>query len=437
MEWYLVLLLFLGSLVALMATGMPIAFAFLLTNTILMFIFWRGLPGIHQLTRSLFASVSTFILLPIPLFVLMAEILFASGIATKLITTLDKWLGRVPGRLGLLAVGSGTVLSTLTGTSISSTAVLGSVLVPEMEMRGYKKPMSLGPILGSGGLAMMIPPSGMAVLLGAIGEMSVGKLLIAIILPGLLMAALYSTYIITRCKLQPSIAPTYEVTPTPLSEKLLDGARYVLPLGFIIFMVTGLIFMGVATPGESAATGALATFALAACFRKLNWKVLKAAFSATLETTIMLFIIIAGAVAFSQVVAFSGASRGLSEFALGLPLPPVLIIAAMLAVSLFLGMFMALGAIIMLLVPLFVSVVIAFGFDPVWFAVMFLLTLEMGATSPPVGLSLYVMKGVAPPDTTIGDCYRAALPFLGCDLIVVVLILVFPFLAQWLPMLMR
>ncbi len=389
MEWQLMLLLFFGSLIILLALGMPVAFSFLLVNVIFMFIYWGGAAGLRQLVESLFVSVASFTLLPIPLFVLMAEILFASGIATKLINTLDKWLGRVPGRLGLLAVGSGTVLSTLTGTSISSTAVLGAVLVPEMEERGYKKSMSLGPILGSGGLAMMIPPSGMAVLLGAIGEMSVGKLLIAIIIPGLLMGALYGTYIITRCRIQPSIAPAYEVTPTPLSEKLIDGARYVLPLGFIIFMVTGLIFLGVATPGESAATGALSTFILAAFFRKLNWKVLKAALSAALDTTIMLFIIIAGAVAFSQVVAYSGASRGLSEFALGLPLPPVLIIAAMLAVSLFLGMFMALGAIIMLLVPLFIPVVIAFGFDPVWFAVMFLLTLEMGATSP-LTQSMYI-----------------------------------------------
>ncbi len=437
MEWHLVVLLFFGSLIALITTGMPIAFAFLMLNCLFMFIFWGGLPGIHQLTRSIFASVSTFILLPIPLFVLMAEVLFRTGMAPKMMDVVDKWLGRVPGRLGLVAVGSGTLLGTLSGSSAGSTAVLGSVLVPEMERRGYKKPMSLGPILGSGGLAMMIPPSGLAVLVGAIGEMSVGKMLIAIIVPGLLMAVLYATYIITRCWLQPSIAPPYETTRTPLSEKLIDTARYVLPLGFIIFMVTGLIFMGVATPGESAATGALSTFILAACFRRLNWARVKEAVSAALTTCVMIFIIIAGAISFSQVVAYSGASRGMVEFALGLPLPPVLVVAAMLSVCLFLGMFLGSGTIVMLVLPLFIPVLVAFGFDLVWFGVMFLLTLEMAQTSPPVGMGLFVMKGVAPPDTTMGDIYRAGLPFLGCDLIILVLLLVFPIISLWLPALMR
>jgi len=151
----------------------------------------------------------------------------------------------------------------------------------------------------------------------------------------------------------------------------------------------------------------------------------------------MLFMIIAGALAFSQIVAYSGASRALVDFAVGLPLSPIFIIAAMLVVSLFLGMFVNLVAIMMLTIPLFVPVVLALGFDPVWFAVIFLLTLEMGATSPPFGLALFVMKGVAPPGTTMGDCYRAALPFLGCDLIALALITAFPIIALWLPQLMR
>jgi len=437
MEWPFILLLFLGSLIILMATGMPVAFAFLMVNVIFMFLFWGGLSGIDQLIRSIFASVATFTLLPIPLFVFMAAMLFESGIAHKMIDVLDKWLGRLPGRLGLLAVGSGTALGTLTGGSITSVAILGSVLSPEMEKQGYKKPMSLGPILGSGGLAIMIPPSGLGVLLGAIADISVGKILIAIIIPGLLMAFFYAVYIIARCQLQPSIAPAYDVTPPPLSKKLLDTVRYVLPMGFIVFMVTGLIFLGVATPGEAGASGAVGAIILAAVYRKLNWQLVKKAFIDTLGITVMMFMIIAGAIAFSQVVAYSGASRGLIEFALGLPLSPILIVAAMLAVSMFLGMFITLVAIMMLLLPLFVPVVIAFGYDPVWFAVMFLLTLEMGATSPPIGLALFVMKGVAPPDTTMGDCYRAALPFLGCDLIVVVLLLAFPTIALLLPSLMR
>ena len=437
MEWQLMLLLFFGSLLLLMAAGMPVAFSFLLVNVVFMFLFWGGQVGLEQLALSLFAAVASFTLLPIPLFILMGEVMFHSGVATRMMDVLDKWLGRLPGRLGLLAVGGGTMFGTLSGASMASVAMLGSVLVPEMEKRGYKKPISLGPILGSGGLAIMIPPSGLAVLLGAIGEISVGRILIAIIIPGLLMAVLYATYIITRCWLQPSIAPPYEVLPTPLSEKLVSAVYYVLPLGFIVFLVVGLIFMGVATPSEAAATGALGTFILTAFYRKLNWGLVKESIMSTVRVTVMLFMIIAGAMAFSQIVAFSGASRSLVNFAVGLTLSPILIIATMLLVSLFLGMFINLLAILMLTLPLFVPLVIALGFDPVWFAVIFLLTLEMGATSPPFGLALFVMKGVAPPGTTMGDCYKAALPFLGCDLIVLVLLVAFPALAMWLPALMR
>ena len=436
MEWQLFLLLFFGSLLFLMATGMPVAFSFLTVNVVFMFIYWGGAAGLQQLVESLFVSVSSFTLLPIPLFVLMGEVMFRSDIAPKMMDVLDKWLGRLPGRLGLLAVGGGTVFATLSGASMASVAMLGGTLVPDMEKRGYKKAMTLGPILGSGGLAIMIPPSNLAVLLGAIGEISVAGILIAIIVPGLLMAALYAGYIILRSWLQPSIAPSYEVAPTPWSDKLVSMVKYVLPLGFIVFMVIGIIFVGVATPSEAAATGAMATFILAAVYGKLNWNLIKTSLTSTFQVTVMIFMIIAGALAFSQIVAYSGASRGLVDFATNLPIPPLAIVGSMLLVSLFLGMFVNLVAIMMLTLPLFVPIVIALGFDPVWFAVLYLLTLEMGATSPPFGLALFVMRGVAPAGTTMGDCYKAALPFLGCDLIALLLILFIPMIAQWLPNLM-
>jgi len=436
LEWQLFLLLFFGSLILLMFTGMPVAFSFLTVNVIFMFIYWGGAAGLQQLIESLFVSVSSFTLLPIPLFVLMGEVMFRSDIAPKMMDVLDKWLGRLPGRLGLLAVGGGTVFATLSGASMASVAMLGGTLVPDMEKRGYKKAMTLGPILGSGGLAIMIPPSNLAVLLGAIGEISVAGILIAIIVPGLLMAALYAGYIILRSWLQPSIAPSYEVASTPWLDKLVSMVKYVLPLGFIIFLVIGVIFVGVATPSEAAATGALGTIILAAAYGKLNWNMLKTSFTSTFQVTVMIFMIIAGALAFSQIVAYSGASRGLVDFATNLPIPPLAIVGSMLLVSLFLGMFVNLVAIMMLTLPLFVPIVMALGFDPVWFAVLYLLTLEMGATSPPFGLALFVMRGVAPAGTTMGDCYKAALPFLGCDLIALLLILFIPMIAQWLPNLM-
>jgi tripartite ATP-independent transporter DctM subunit len=435
--WQMILLLIFGSLLFLMFSGMPVALSFMLINVVGMYFLFGGGAGLETLIDSIYTSLNSFVLLPVPLFILMGEVMFHSGIAPVLIETLDKWLGRIPGRLSFLAVVVGTLFSTLTGTSLASVAMLGSSLVPEMEKQGYQKPMSLGPILGSGGLAMMIPPSALAVLCGAIAEISIGRILIAIIVPGLSMAVVYAAYIITRCMCQPDLAPPYEITPVPFAEKIIATVQYVLPQGLVVFLVVGVIFFGVATPSEAAATGALGTFFIALIYGKLTWKVVYKAVRGTLSVTGMLFLIIAGAMAFSQILGFSGASAGLSEVATGLSLPPIVIIIIMQVIILFLGGFMDVVSIMMIVLPIFVPVVLALGFDPVWFAVIFLLNIEMASTSPPFGMSLFVMKGVAPEDTRMSDIYLAALPFLGCDLIVMILLFIFPPLALWLPALMR
>jgi len=420
-----------------MLSGMPVALGFMLINLVGMYALFGGAAGLENLVDSIYSSLNTFILLPVPLFILMGEVMFHSGIAPVLVETLDKWIGRIPGRLSLLAVVVGTLFSTLTGTSLASVAMLGSSLVPEMENQGYKKPMTLGPILGSGGLAMMIPPSALAVLCGAIAEISIGKILMAIIVPGLLMAVVYAAYIVVRCSIQPDLAPVYDVPPVPASEKVIATVRYVVPQGIVVFLVVGVIFLGIATPSEAAATGAVGTFFIAFVYRKLNWGVIKKAVKSTLSVTGMLFLIIAGAMAFSQILGFSGASAGMSEVATTLPLPPIVTVIVMQIIILFLGGFMDVVSIMMIVLPIFVPVIRTLGFDPVWFAVIFLLNIEMAGTSPPFGMSLFVMKGVAPKDTTMSDIYRAALPFLGCDLIVMVLLFIFPALALWLPTLMR
>jgi tripartite ATP-independent transporter DctM subunit len=417
----------------LMMTGMPIAFCFLLINIVGMYVFFGGTGGIEQLISSMYSTLNSFVLLPAPLFILMGEVLFHSGIAPILIKALDKFMGRLPGRLALLAVASGALFSTLTGTSLASTAMLGSTLTPTMVEKGYKKPMSLGPILGSGGLALMIPPSALAVLLGAIGEISIGKILIAIIIPGIIMAVIYSVYIIIRCWLDPSVAPAYEVDSIPLYEKLSIALKYILPVGVVIFLVIGIVFLGIATPSEAAATGALGSFILAFGYRAMNWDILKKSIIGTLSITGMVLLIIAGATAFSQILAYSGASAGIVKFATELPIPPMIIFFFMQIILFFLGAFMEPVSIMMVSLPIFVPVIMSLHFDTVWFAVIFLLNIEMATTSPPFGLCLFVMKGVAPIDTTIVDIYKAALPFLGLDLITMALIFIFPGLALWLP----
>jgi tripartite ATP-independent transporter DctM subunit len=433
MEWWLTLIIIIVALIVLFSIGLPVAFSFLFINILCVYFFWGGEAGLAQLIKSIYRSVATFALLPVPLFVLMGEVMFRSGNATKMMDTLDKWLGRIPGRLSILAVVGGTIFATLSGSAMAGCAMLGSVLVPEMEKRGYKKPMSLGPILGSGGLAIMIPPSALGVLLASLSQMSVGGMLVAIILPGIVMAILYAGYIVLRCLLQPELAPPYDVTRTPFSEKVLLTCKYVLPLGSIVFLVIGLIFLGVVTPTESAAMGALGCFMLLFIYKGWDFKTIVDSVESTLKITVMMFMIMTGALAFSQILAFSGASSGLVSLASGLNLHPMIILIIMQVILLFMGSFMEPLTIMMVTLPIYMPIIKSLGFDPLWFGTLMLINMEMATTTPPFGLVLFVMKGVAPPDTTMANIYRAGLPFLVCDAIAMALVMTFPGLALYLP----
>ncbi|MBW2609966.1 MAG: TRAP transporter large permease subunit [Deltaproteobacteria bacterium] len=407
--------------------------AFFLVNIIGALLFWGGKAGLLQLIYSINESVASFTFIPLMLFILMGSLLFHSGIALNTIDALDKWMGRVPGRLGLVAVASGVLIGTLSGSSMASGAILGSALTPEMERRGYKKTMSLGPILGSGGLALLIPPSAVSVLVAALAETSVADVLIGGVIPGIIMAMLYAGYIIIKCWLDPSVAPPYEVTRVPFSEKAFHFMKYVLPLGLVIFLVTGVIFFGIATPSEAAATGALGSLILAVCYGRLSWPAIQKTFIETLKITIMMFIIISSAVAFGQILAFSGATAGLTHFLTGLPVHPIMVVIILQIILVVLGMFAGHVPIIMVVVPLFIPIIKSFGMSPVWFCLLLILNIEMGATSPPFGFNIFVIKAVAPKDTTMGDIYRAALPYLYCDAVVMALMLAFPAIVLWLP----
>lgn len=431
MEWWESFLIIMGSLFVLMFIGMPVAFSFLVVNFVGAYLFFGGLPGLLQLVIQLSESLSTFTLVPVALFLVMGEIMFHSGIGFSLLDAIDKWFGGIKGRLALMAVGGGVLFSTLTGNSMGSIALLGSSLVPEMEKRGYGKPMSLGPILGSGGLAIMIPPSGLAVLLGVVAELSIGRILIAIILPGIIMAVLYTLYIIGRCAVDPKVAPTFAVPPVPWSEKLHVAATQILPVGFIIFMVVGVIFTGLATPSESAASGALATFLLAVFQRRMSWEVFRNAIVGSLEISVMLLLIISGALAFTQMLAFTGATEGLVNLVLSIDVSQLAVVGLMLGTVILLGMLMSPVPIMLVTLPVFVPVVEKLGFDAIWFAVLYLIAIETGSTSPPFGAGLFVMKGVAPKGTTMNDIYRAAVPFLICDVLAILIVLFFPIIVAW------
>jgi tripartite ATP-independent transporter DctM subunit len=437
MEWWLALILLLGTMVILMLSGMPVAVSFLFIDILGAFLFLGGESGIIQLVLNMEESLTSFSLLPVPLFVLMGEVMFYSKLGFKAIDVIDQWIGKIPGRLSLLAILGGAIFSTMSGSTLATTAILGSMLVPDMEKRGYKKAMSIGPVMGSGGLSMLIPPSALAILLAALNQISVGGLLIAGILPGCLIAFFYGAYVVIRCLLQPELAPPYDMSEVSLMSKVRGTVIYVLPLGLIIFLVIGLIFLGVATPSEAAALGALGTILLAALYGKMNPAAIKNCIIGTVRITSMMFMIIVGSMTFSQIMAFSGASAGLISLVTDLDLPPVMILISMQVVLLFLGCFMDNLSMVMIAIPIFLPIVNALHFDTLWFALLMLINMEMANTTPPFGLLLFVMKGVAPPDTTMGDIYKAGVPFLLCDAMVLVLVMIFPQIALYLPGMMR
>jgi tripartite ATP-independent transporter DctM subunit len=436
MEWWVLLCLFFGGLAILLLAGLPVAFAFMLVNLIGVYFLWGGATGAQQLILSIDSSVSSFILVPLPMFILMGTVMFHSGVAYRLIDVLDQWLGRIAGRLAVLSVGVGALFATLTGVAMGSVAMLGSTLAPDMERRGYAKSMTYGPILASGSLAILIPPSALAVIVASLGRFSVGKLLVGIVIPGLALAFVYAAYIVIRCKLNPSLAPPYVVEPTPMAPRIRDTFLYVLPPVSIVFLVIGAIFGGIATPTEAAAVGALLSIVVAGLYGKLSWPVIKASVSAATSISVMVLVILTGSAAFSQLLSFSGVTPAITKLATGTVVDALVILIMMQLVVLILGMFIEQVSIVMVTIPIFMPIVLAMGWDPVWFGAILVLNLEMATISPPFGMSLFVMKGIASAETTMNDIYKAALPFVGLNLIVMAAMIAFPDIVLWLPSLM-
>lgn len=437
LTWYASGAILIGGVLVLMALGTPVAVAFLAVNVFGAYYFMGGMAGIDQLVSNMSVSVTNFSLVPVPLFLIMGELLFQTGLAIRVFDALDKCMGGIRGRLSYLTVGGGTLFATLSGSSMANTAMLGTTLMPDMLKRGYKPHMIMGPILATGGLAMIIPPSSLAVLLGSLARIDVGALLIAGMIPGLVLAALFLLAIRIQIAIDPDAAPGYQYERAPLKEIVWVLVRDVLPMGLVVFSVVGLILLGWATPTEAAAFGALSVLLLAIVYRKLTWDAVFKSLKGTLSVTVMMMAIIIGSTTFSQLLAFSGASSGMIGWATGFEINAFAMLAIMFLVLVVLGMFMDQLSIMMLTLPIFMPLVAHYAFDPVWFGVIMLLALELSLATPPFGLLLYVMVGVSPKGTTIGQVARAALPYILCTLLLVILLTIFPQIALWLPGLAR
>jgi tripartite ATP-independent transporter DctM subunit len=435
-SWHIGALLLLGGSTVLLFAGVPVAFSFLAVNLIGAALFLGGAAGLEQIVRNSVVAVANFSLTPIPLFVLMGEILFHTGLALSVIEGIERLIRQVPGRLAVVAVVAGTVFSAISGSTIATTAMLGSLMLPVMLARGYHPTMATGPIMAIGAVDMLIPPSALTVLLGSLSGISISKLLIGGVVPGLILSAAFVGYIVARVLIDPKLAPAAAIEPRAGWAKYRLLVLYVLPLISIFVVVIGAMSGGIATPTESAALGAIATIALAAAYRALSLRSLMAALRGTVGISAMILFIILGATTFSQILSFSGATEGIVSAVFSRGLSPVAILAGMLLLLIFLGLFVDQVSMMLITLPVFMPILARLEVDLIWFGVLYLICMQVGLLLPPHGLLLMTMKGVAPPQVTMAHIFRAVVPYIVMSLLLLLLLIAFPAVATWLPTLL-
>ena len=433
MTWQQASLLLFGGSTALLFLGLPVAFSFLVINLAGALLFLGGEPGLGQLVRNGSASITSFSLTPIPLFVLMGEVLFHTGVALKVIDGIERLIRHMPARLAVVAVVAGTIFSAISGSTIATTAMLGSLMLPLMLQRGYHPTMACGPIMAIGAVDMLIPPSAITVLLGSLSGISISKLLVGGVTPGFILSLSFIAYIVVRASLRPAIAPNGPLDEHRGWERVRPFLVYVLPLATIFGVVVGSMIAGWATPTESAALGSMATILVTACYRALTPARLFAALKGTLVISAMILFIILGATTFSQILSFSGATNGLVQTVTGTGLSPMAIVAGMLALLIFLGLFVEQISMMMITLPVFMPIVNQLGIDTVWFGIMYLICMQLGLLLPPHGMLLMTMRGVAPAEVRMTDIFKAVTPYVAMTVLLLVAIFFWPAIATWLP----
>jgi tripartite ATP-independent transporter DctM subunit len=431
--WWLSASMLFGVLTALFLIGLPAAFAFLGINVAGAWFYLGKEAGLAQLIRNGVVSITSFSLTPIPFFILMGEILFHTGVAMKAIEAIDRVVWRVPGRLSVVAVVAGTVFSAISGSTIATTALLGSLMLPEMLRRGYHPNLAMGPIMAIGGVDMLIPPSALTVLLGSLAGISISQLLVAGILPGVLLSIVFVAYIVTRATLDPSLAPAFEHETVSGWTRWQPLVVYVMPLLLIFLVVIAAMTAGWATPTESAAIGAVATLVIAGIYRSLTPSNLMRSLMGTAAISGVILFIIVGATTFAQILTFSGATNGLVRAIEAAQMPGMAVLLVMMLILLVLGCFIDQVSMMLITLPFFMPLVAIYNFDPVWFGVMFLICMQLGLLTPPFGMLLFTMKSVAPKTITMRQIYSAVTPYVAFGIVMLGIVLVFPPVATWLP----
>ena len=419
-------------LLVLMAAGLPIVFCLGSVGILFGYLFW-GPSSLALVSTNLYGFMSDFILLAIPLFVFMATMLQHSGVAENLYEAIYKWFGPVKGGLAMGTVAICAVIAAMSGLSATGTLSTGIVGIPAMLKRKYDKNIAIGCVAAGGALGVLIPPSVPMVVYSFLTSVSVGKMFLGGILPGLLLTFLYISYIGIRSYFSKDLCPALPLEErASWTEKLRSTKSVILPV-LLIVAVLGSIFRGMATPTEAAAIGALGSIICALINRKLTWTILKDSAYVTLKLTAMLMWIMSAAIVFNAVFTGLGASQLVTETLNKFRLSPWVIIIIMQLSLLFLGMIMDPNGIMMITIPIYVPIITALGFDPIWFGVLFIVNMEIGYLSPPFGWNLFYLKSIVPKEITLLDIYRSIIFFVILQLIGLTIVMVFPEIVLWLP----
>jgi len=431
MDWLPIIYLA-GGLVVGLVTGLPMAFALASSSIIVAWIF-VGPMSLPFVATNIFGMMSNMVLVAMPLFIFMACVLEKCGVAHALYNFMQQLLGGVRGGLSMGTVLICTLIAAMSGVTTTGVVTMGIIALPIMLKHGYSKSIAIGPILAGGALGILIPPSVSLIIYGMIARVSIGRLFAAGIIPGVMLSILFLSYIGIRCYFQPHLAPALPRDQrVSLKEKILLAKGLILP-AILIFSVLGSIFLGIASPTEAAAVGAAGALVSAAINGRLNWQMIKEASYRTMAVNGMIMWILFGTSCFTSIFFRTGGTKLVQDAIIGAGLEPIQFFAIALVIMISFGFFVDEITEMMIIVPILLPIVIELGYDPVWFGILFMVEEEMDYLTPPFGFTLFYMKGVAPPEVSMGDIYRSILPFIAIQFVVMLVILFFPQITLWLP----
>lgn len=377
-----------------------------------------------------FSRLFNYLLITVPLFVFMAEVIMFSGIGSLLYTVLHKWFGHLPGGLAMASTGACAMFGAMCGTTSPTVAAIGVVAVPEMMQRGYDERLATGTVATAGGLATLIPPSGTMIIYSFIAEVSLGKLFVAGIIPGIILTTLMMTCIGVRVRLNPSLAP--RVSAASWREKF-SSLTLIWHVGILVLVVLGAIYLGISTACEAAGVGAIGAVVIALVTKRFTTSKVKEALLRSVRVTSFIFLIIVSALLYGYALSHYGVSQGFAQWLLGLEVNRYVVLALLVLMYLILGCVLEQASIIMITTPIVLPIVLALGFDPLWYGILVVVTMEIAGVTPPVGFNLYVVKSVAPKDVKLTSIISGAFPLMCMEVLLIGLLIVFPILALWLP----